>query len=98
MTMRRMTSDQKDIFIQVAQVGMACGLTHPWEWFANAMRMDFLPFAQRPDIEERVLQAFVAFWCGCGSGPGDPCENATVEDLIKEVNRYYAQAGKDATS
>ena len=30
-----MTSEQKDIFISIAQMGVACGLDHPYEWLMN---------------------------------------------------------------
>ena len=86
-----MTENQKAIFIQVAQMGMACSLTHPWEWLANALRQDWLPFDKRQEIEESYIQSFIEFWRGCGSCPEDPCQQATAETLMAEVNRYYNQ-------
>ncbi len=92
-----MTENQKSIFIQVAKMGFSCGLTHPWEWLANALRQDWLPFDQRNAIEESYIQSFVAFWRECEAFPGDPCEQATAETLMAEINRWYNQPKKDAT-
>lgn len=86
-----MTPEQKSDFIATAQMGMACGLGHPWEWLSNAMRQDWMPFAERQAYEDRIISAFLAFWQGCDSGPNDMVTVATVDDLFAEVHRWYHQ-------
>ena len=85
-----MTDDQKTVFIQAAQMGMACGLEHPWEWFYNAQRALLIaPWDTLSMGQARLNDAFLAFWHGCGAFPDDPCETATIEDLYAEIERWY---------
>jgi len=89
--MRKMTPDEQEYFISAAQMGMACGLTHPWEWLVHSMRCDWLSYDVRPSIEQRYIDAFVAFWNGCDSHPDDPCKTATAKELFEEIDNWYAR-------
>jgi hypothetical protein len=90
-----MNEEEMKYFIGAAQMGMACGLSHPWEWLANALRVDWMPFDQRPSFEDKTVNAFVKFWNGCGSHPNDPCETAETNELLGEINRWYAETKDD---
>ena len=93
-----MTPDQMKIFIGAAQMGMACGLEHPWEWLANAERaLVHGPWADLGKNTIALHEAFLAWWHGCGSHPGDYCETATVEQMIEEINRWYQRGRNEST-
>ena len=100
--LKRMSSNQMDVFTKAAQMGVACGLFHPWAWYVNADRaLGFMPYDKQPQARQDLLDSFVMFWRGCGSHPDDPCETATADDFITEVERFYAEAqakrsGRDA--
>ena len=90
--MVKMTPEQMQAFIEAAQVGMACGLEHPIEWYVNVtsgMWISAMPYDNVPAYIERMLDAFVAFYRGTASCPEDPVENLTREGFIEMVNRYY---------
>lgn len=91
----QMTKQQMKIFVGASQMGIACGLNHPWEWLANAERaLSIGPWHELNQRQHDLYDAFLAWWHGCGAGPGDPCETATVEQMVDEVNRWYADQRK----
>jgi hypothetical protein len=84
-----MTSEQKDLFIKVAQMGVACGLAHPYEWYTNALShyAPTLAYAEQADFEGRLDDTFVAFMRGAASLPEE--EDLTVRQFIQDVAAWY---------
>lgn len=90
-----MTPEQLKLFVGAAQMGMACGLTHPWEWFSHALRTShILPHDDQKKFAQDTTDAFVAFWNGCGSHPDDPCQTAGANELFDEIDAWYKRAVK----
>ncbi len=95
MERHEMTPEQRDTFIKMAQAGVACGLMHPFEWLYNACRMtSFMPYAEQPAAEQKIVDAFLAFWRGTDCQPNDPCMTITAEELTDMINEWYAR-GRD---
>ena len=92
--MPNMTPEQMQAFVEAAQVGMACGLDHPLEWYVNVtsgMWISAMPYDKVPAYVERMTDAFLAFYRGTDSCPGDPVKNLTVQGLQDMIQRHYAQ-------
>lgn len=89
-----MTPEQKVTFITIAQMGMACGLTHPFEWLLNYTRSvdQFTPYEKVPQAIESAEEAFIAFLRNTGAGPDDPAESLDREGLSDLVTDYYDRA------
>jgi hypothetical protein len=82
-----MTNKQKDIFINIAQIGMACGLTHPYEWLEN---WDFhLSHIDLQWSADAVYKSFLAFFKGTASFPEDPVKTWKIIDMINAKNSWY---------
>ncbi len=81
-----MTSEQKNIFISCAQMGIACGLFHPYEWLMN---YDLHMRALTPIDSEKVYGAFLEFFHGCGSCPEDPIETWTTDGMLDAIDEFY---------
>lgn len=60
-----MTPEQKDIFIETAQLGMVVGLTHPMDWLALAVDNVQYKWPLSPEYiragEDDVIGAYAAF-------------------------------------
>jgi hypothetical protein len=89
-----MTPDQKDLFIQAAQLGLACGLEHPFEWYANAERAMGMEYSKVDQYVADLQAAFVTFYRDTGSAPNDPVESWTEKDFIQAVNGFYEKPSK----
>lgn len=78
---------------EAIQLGLACGLQHPYEWYVNYLRA--IPqFTPQPDVLPATLAftvAFAKFLAGAASGPGDQWENLNADGLIKLVDEWYAE-------
>ena len=84
-----MADDQRSLFVSIAQMGWACGLAHPYEWLMNYL-VHALGFVDDPVQREKdAVEAFVAFFRGCESGPGDPCRCLTPERLMENIGEWY---------
>lgn len=94
-----MTPEQKDIFISIAQMGVVCGLDHPYEWLVNyeLHAPQLMPYADANKNMNKAYEAFLAFFHGCGSCPRDPMETWSTDDMIKAINEFYRRS-KDAKS
>lgn len=89
-----MTPEQKDLFISIAQMGMTCGLNHPFEWLSNYIKHlpNFAIYAEIPEKERDAEDAFVAFLQNTGAGPDDPVEDMNRDVLSCIVAHYYEHA------
>ena len=88
-----MTDKQRKDFIGIAQMGIACGLEHPYEWLGNYLSHASM-FEKYEDLPRRyneVKEAFVEFFKKCGSHPYDQVHNEdlTAEKLLDEIGHYY---------
>lgn len=88
----RMTLDQMNIFINAAQLGIACGLYHPFEWLINADRaLDHGPCDEVGKRQGELYNAFLAFMKGTA---GSPEENEYLqnefgmEEMFEQVNAF----------
>jgi hypothetical protein len=86
-----MTSEQKDTFISIAQMGVACGLDHPYEWLMNydLHAPQLMSYADVNKNMSKAYDAFLSFFHECGCGPGDPMETWTQEEMIDAINKFY---------
>ncbi len=90
---KEMTEKQKALFIWVAQMGVACGLYHPYEWYAN-YELHFsqlVPYSEAESSLSEIQEAFCAFFRNSFSCPEDSYENWTVDDMIKDINDFYSR-------
>lgn len=82
-----MTPEQEHTFVKVAQAGVACGLSHPYEWWENHV----VHMADITGDYDKVLDAFIAFFRGTESMPDDPIANLTREEFITHVYQWYGR-------
>lgn len=89
-----MTSKQKDIFISIAQMGVACGLDHPYEWLMNydLHAPQLMSYTDVNKNMNRAYDAFLAFFKGCGSYPEDPMETWDQKQMIDAINEFYRRS------
>jgi hypothetical protein len=87
-----MTPEQDRLVIEAAQLGLACGLTHPEEWYVNATSHapSYMHYAEAEVYESLLREAFVAFLQGTASCPGDPMETLTVQNFEGYITDWYA--------
>jgi hypothetical protein len=59
-----MTPQQKDTFIQVAQIGVCCGLYNLQEWYDNFMMhtINIYKYEDIPKEEYKAISAFAQFF------------------------------------
>ena len=82
-----MTPEQKDFIVEMSQLGMACGLDHPFEFFTNYIRdLDHYNYRKIPEMEKRAYEAMLEFMKGCGGCPEEEDFYNTL-DIIK-LNEY----------
>lgn len=87
-----MNDEQMKTFIASAQMGIACGLSYPHEWMINSFRnLYHVPWKEIPTREANIEDAFLAFYRGTGSMPGDPVEKWTKKDLWNYIDTKYKQ-------
>lgn len=86
-----MTQEQKDLFISIAQMGMTCGLDHPFEWLNNYIRHlpNFEVYEDIPGKQEAAEDAFIAFLKDTECQPDDPVANLDREGLYKMIGDCY---------
>ena len=86
-----MTPEQKDAFISIAQMGVACGLDHPYEWLVN-YEMHAPQLMAYTDVDKNLRiarRAFLEFFHGCGSCPDDPMETWTIDGMLDSIDEFY---------
>lgn len=87
-----MTPEQKDTLVGMFQIGMACGLNHPFEFFMNYLRtLDHFDYKKVPELERKAYEAMLEFMKGCAG-----CEeeqefynNLDVVSLNKYIDGWY---------
>ena len=86
-----MTPEQKDLFISMATLGVACGLDNLLEWYVNYDRTldHYCKYEDIPKKEKEAEETMLAFLHQCGSAPDDPIQTWTSEDLHKAIQRHY---------
>ncbi len=82
-----MTPEQKDTIIGMFQLGMACGLNHPFEFFTNYIRdLDHYNYRKIPEMEKKAYEAMLEFMKGCA---GDDDEQDFYNTLnVISLNEY----------
>jgi hypothetical protein len=85
------TGEQKDIFISVSRMGVACGLYHPYEWIVNyeLHAPQLMPYDRVDEHLRMVRRAFLEFFHGCGSCPEDPIETWTIDEMLDSIDEFY---------
>ena len=85
-----MTDKEKSTFIEIAQLGIACGLEHPFEWIENFLYhgLQLHRFEDQHKLEVNAVDAFVAFYKGCDSYHGK-YSHLTRESFMEMVNEWY---------
>ena len=86
-----MDAKQKDLFIEMAQIGVACGLLNIFEWYVNYVRSmeNFCKYEEIPEREKEVTETMLTFLHQCSSSPDDPIKKWTKADLNKAIENYY---------
>ena len=87
-----MTPEQAKVFVGVAQAGIACGLSHRYEWFYNGLRMiQHGPYTEIPERTKDIVEAFIAFEKGTASCPEEDEELAKLDydGYIVLTNEFY---------
>jgi hypothetical protein len=80
--MEPMTPEQMDTFVKAAQLGVALGLDHRYEWYVNACRcLIHGVYTEIPRLQAAIDAAFLAFEKGTAS---DPMEEEELERLDME--------------
>lgn len=90
-----MTDKQKTWFVHIMQIGIACGLSHPFECLENwLMHMTpMIPLDEVNEKEEMALESFVEFYKGTASAPEEEerLKNLTVEQMLTMMSEWYAR-------
>lgn len=90
-----MTPEQEHIFCQAAQMGIACGLAHWYEWYINADRaLMHGPYTEIEEKSHALLNAFIAFekeTAGCFE-EAEELKQLTHRKYIERVNEHYRKA------
>jgi hypothetical protein len=82
-----MTPEQKDIIIGIFQMGMACGLEHPFEFFSNYIRnLHIYDYKKIPELQDKAYEAMLEFMKGC-AGCEEEQDFYNALDIIK-LNEY----------
>jgi hypothetical protein len=78
-----MTPEQNALFVEISRMGIACGLTHPFEWFDNYNR------SSSPQKKNSTLawECYRAFY----DGIDEYHENLTLEGLKEEMEHFFAE-------
>jgi hypothetical protein len=87
-----MTPEQKDTLIGMFQMGMACGLEHPFEFFSNYIRhLGVYDYKKVPELEKKAYEAMLEFMKGC-----DGCEeeqdfynSLDIVKLNEHIDKWY---------
>lgn len=90
-----MNDEQRKLFIGAASMGVACGLTHRYEWYINAIRaLGHGPYVDIADGAQKLREAFHAFEQTTASCPEEDAElkAMTLDDFDKKVDAYYRAA------
>jgi hypothetical protein len=93
--MNKMTPEQALEFCSWAQMGIALGLTHRYEWFVGALRcLGHLDYSTMEESRAKIESAFVEFernTCSCPEEE-EELDNLTVDGYYERVNSYYDRA------
>lgn len=88
-----MTAEQSERFTGIAQMGVACGLDHPYEWLQNYLlhMPNLAPYAEVSRLSQEALEAFLAFFKGCASCPEEEAEleQLTADGLLERMGKWY---------
>ena len=87
-----MTPEQKDTLIEMFQMGMACGLDHPFEFFMNYLRsLDHVDYKKIPKLEKEAYEAMIEFMKNSGGCPEetDFYNSLTVVTLNDYISKWY---------
>lgn len=86
-----MTTEEMERFIKCAQLGIACGLWHPYEWLVNDNRtlLQSHPYGNFRQEESKLVGSFLAFFHGCKCHPDDEIGELTASGLSDRINKYY---------
>lgn len=90
-----MKPEEMETFCRAAQMGVALGMEHRYEWYTCASRS--LIHGYYPDMplhQAKLDAAFLAFEKGTASCPYEEEELSTLsmEELYDRINSWYASA------
>lgn len=89
-----MSDEDMRTFISYAQLGLALGLEHRYEWMCNAQRcLMHGVYTEIPEQSLKIDNAFLMFEKGLACCPEDEedAENLTLEGLYDRVNVWYGR-------
>jgi hypothetical protein len=87
-----MTDKEKSQFIELAQMGVACGLYHPIEWYINLKRCltDFLPKEKQEEKQKELKNTMISFYKSTSCADDDNIENLDEDGFDDLVDNYYS--------
>ena len=86
-----MTDEQKEVFIHMASLGVACGLETPKEWLRNYVRsLVHGPYTEIPTKKNAAYMAFAAFYRTTAGSPeeDDELHSMTDAQLVERYGSY----------
>lgn len=88
-----MTPEQEHTFRVAASSGIACGLTHRYEWLMNELKflVNFVHESAISFEEHRLITAFLEFektTASCGE-EFDELAGLTTETFMQKVHNWY---------
>jgi hypothetical protein len=89
---RTMTPEQAALFCSIAQLGIALGLSHRYEWLTNYLRMlGHGLYSEIPQRSQEAWEAALAFEKGLDSCPEEALElkQLTIEGLSARIGDFY---------
>lgn len=93
-----MTSESwHEVFVKCASTGVALGLAHRYEWFANAVRMlQHGDYTKIQESRKQIEEAFLAFekTTACCDPDQLELDALDIDGYYTEVNNWYADAGR----
>lgn len=84
----------QEVFWNAAACGIACGLSHRYEWFINANRMlNHGVYGEIPDRYSVLLTAFIEFEKATASDPDEAAELSTLDEVSYKdlIDTYYSR-------
>jgi hypothetical protein len=92
-----MTAQQKDLFIEMAQTGIACGLYCVFEWYVNYQIhfQNMYAYTDIPQKEIELLEMMLAFFKD--TNPPGSVEISTKDDLNTAINTWYSFVQRQRT-
>jgi len=86
----------------ISAMGMACGLTHPYEWLINYVRsyLHIIPYHKIREVERQANEAALAFFTASSSCPEETkeWEEGGIDYMYMVIDAFYAEGSKRAVA